>query len=86
MNKFGGDWTKTKLDVLESYITFYLTALKNTNFKKVYIDCFAGSGTIELDENTSISGSAKIVLESKLKFDKYVFIESDPQNYEELKN
>ena len=34
MNKFGGEWTKQKLDVLQDYLNFYMTALKNKPFKK----------------------------------------------------
>ncbi len=29
MNKFGGEWTKQKLGVLQDYFNFYMTALKN---------------------------------------------------------
>ncbi|NUN15369.1 MAG: three-Cys-motif partner protein TcmP [Myxococcales bacterium] len=43
-HKFGGDWTTTKLKVLERYLKEYTTALKNTNFRKGYIDAFAGTG------------------------------------------
>ena len=36
--KFGGNWTVEKLDILSDYLDFYLTALKNQKFKKIYID------------------------------------------------
>lgn len=42
-HRFGGDWTQTKLLVLKKYLAAYTTALKNTPFKKVYIDAFAGT-------------------------------------------
>ncbi len=42
--KFGGDWTIEKLDIFSSYLDAYLIALKNSKFKKVYIDAFAGTG------------------------------------------
>ena len=38
MNKFGGKWTKQKLDALEYYFNFYINALKNKPFKKIYIE------------------------------------------------
>lgn len=39
--RFGGDWTIEKLDILSSYLDFYITALKNQPFNKIYIDAFA---------------------------------------------
>jgi len=48
-HSFGGDWTSTKLDVLEKYLTAYTIALRNKPtaerpFRKAYIDAFAGTG------------------------------------------
>lgn len=46
--KFGGIWTPEKLGVLERYLKFYKTALKNAavqfGWQLIYIDAFAGSG------------------------------------------
>jgi three-Cys-motif partner protein len=57
---FGGDWTSTKLDVLEKYLAAYTTALKDKPsadraFRKAYIDAFAGTGyrSMRRDEDTS---------------------------------
>lgn len=42
---FGGDWTGKKLDILRKYLQAYTIALKKqTYFKKIYIDAFAGTG------------------------------------------
>ena len=41
---FGGDWTSTKLAILEKYLRAYAVALKKTHFRKAYIDAFAGTG------------------------------------------
>lgn len=41
---FGGQWTEEKLDCLRHYLNSYNTALKNTPFKRLYIDAFAGTG------------------------------------------
>jgi three-Cys-motif partner protein len=41
---FGGGWTTEKLDLVAEYLVGYTTALKNTRFKKGYIDAFAGTG------------------------------------------
>lgn len=43
-HQFGGDWTERKLHVVAKYLESYTTALKNTPFKKLYIDAFAGTG------------------------------------------
>jgi three-Cys-motif partner protein len=47
-HRFGGDWTSDKLGVLESYLSRYTTALKDTSFRKAYIDAFAGTGYREV--------------------------------------
>ena len=43
-HQFGGNWTTAKLDVVADYLAAYTTALKNTSFRKAYIDAFAGTG------------------------------------------
>ncbi len=43
-HRFGGDWTETKLAILQKYLAAYTTALKRTPFRKAYIDAFAGTG------------------------------------------
>lgn len=72
---FGGHWTLIKLDMLEKYLSFYTTALKNQHFKLCYIDAFAGSGNVDLRTRESVIGSAIRALE--YPFDRYVFIEQD---------
>lgn len=75
---FGGTWTVEKLDILSGYLDFYVTALKYKPFRKIYIDAFAGTGSIKVGCNEeTIEGSAKIALKAKNKFDKYIFIERD---------
>ena len=44
---YGGPWTLEKLDILESYLDAYTTALKKQPFKLMYIDAFAGTGYVE---------------------------------------
>ena len=67
----------------------YTTALKNRNFRLIYVDAFAGEGYYEpksasFDEDYSefrelVKGSAAIALDVDNKpFDELVFIESDP--------
>ncbi len=49
--KYGGRWTKEKLEILEKYLDAYTTALKNKPFKLLYIDAFAGTGYLELGQD-----------------------------------
>ena len=73
---FGGKWTTDKLNILSSYLAFYLTALKKQSFNKIYIDAFAGTGKIAVgDEQEEIEGSVRLALNSAGKFDEYIFIE-----------
>lgn len=72
------------MDVLEDYLNFYMTALKNMKFKKIYIDCFAGSGEIEFSDESKIEGSTIMALNLDNKFDEYHFIEKNRKNFKEL--
>jgi three-Cys-motif partner protein len=61
-HSFGGDWTATKLAVLEKYLTAYTTALKDKPtharpFRKAYIDAFAGTGYRSLRREEESSNS-----------------------------
>jgi len=48
LNKFGGNWTATKLEVLDKYLSAYATILKKVGyFKFAYIDAFAGTGYVK---------------------------------------
>ncbi len=86
MDPFGGTWTETKLDILERYLDAYTTALKNQHFDLLYIDAFAGSGSLELKMHgpdqtiwhSSRNGSARIAMDIVDKpFDELIFIEQD---------
>lgn len=82
---FGGGWTQLKLDVLRGYLSAYTKALKNKNFRLVYIDAFAGSGAVtpKLQPQAPIDGSARIALDTP-GFDAYCFIETDKRRVESL--
>ncbi|MEQ9078130.1 MAG: three-Cys-motif partner protein TcmP [Sandaracinaceae bacterium] len=43
-HRFGGEWTRQKLDVLEKYLAAYTQVLKKQPFRTAYIDAFAGTG------------------------------------------
>jgi three-Cys-motif partner protein len=55
--QFGGKWTTKKLDVVAEYLASYTTALKNTPFRKGYIDAFAGTG-YRAERETSLSSQS----------------------------
>ena len=86
--KFGGLWTREKLDILENYLKAYLKALKKQRFERWYIDAFAGDGSIQLAESGEkdlfeevsdlIHGSARRALSLDPGFERYLFIENDP--------
>ena len=95
-NSFGGPWTQQKLYILNLYLDAYTTALKNQPFRLTYVDAFAGEGSWRLgsayasdydDFRELHKGSPRIALEIRDKpFDKFIFIEKDPQRFESLGN
>lgn len=81
--KFGGMWTKRKLDALDGYLAAYMKIMKNKGFRLIYLDTFAGEGEIEINDGNVIDGSANIA--SKYPFDQFLFIEQDYKKIEKLK-
>lgn len=98
--KFGGEWSLIKLDMVERYINFFTTALKKQKFKKIYIDAFAGSGAFiyerpvknlslfesDLPDEPVRAGSALRALKADPPFDQIYFIESNEENATSLKS
>lgn len=91
--KFGGDWTRKKLDILEQYLDAYTTALKNMKFKLMYIDAFAGTGDIgrrqqeDEDAKMLIKGSASRAIKIDDKpFDRLIFVEKDHDRCRQLES
>ena len=87
-HRFGGAWTDEKLRVLQGYLSAYTTALKNTSFRKGYLDAFAGTGyrdaperlallpdLVGVEPQTFLDGSARIALRTQPPFDGFVFVE-----------
>jgi len=62
---FGGDWTERKLDALNQYLRAYAKALSKTNFTRVYIDAFAGTGYRE--QKVSAAALTPDMFEDELK-------------------
>lgn len=92
---FGGPWTQEKLHILSLYLDAYTTALKNQPFRLIYLDAFAGEGSwhpgsvydTDYDDFRELhAGSPRIALDITDKpFDKFLFIEKDPQRCESLR-
>lgn len=94
MNKFGGDWTENKIEILVEYAKAYLTIMKvftvKYDWKLLYFDGFAGSGFIKKgnEENLKmIVGAASRILEieNPRAFDLYYFVEKESNNISLLK-
>lgn len=94
-HEFGGQWTRVKLKILESYLQFYTTAL-HKRFTLHYVDAFAGTGKqsikkknrdqLEFEEHAQkvMEGSASISMDCVPPFHKYHFNDLNPQHYETL--
>ena len=61
LNKFGGNWTATKLEVLNKYLTAYATILRKKPFKFAYIDAFAGTGYIKDKSNKNTKDELALI-------------------------
>jgi three-Cys-motif partner protein len=86
LNKFGGFWTQQKIQVFIKYLKAYLDIMNKYNFKLIYFDGFAGSGTIENESMGSlIEGVAVQVLslDHSKKFDIYYLVDL---NKDKIKN
>jgi three-Cys-motif partner protein len=96
---FGGPWSLIKVELVDRYLHFFNTALKNRPFERVYIDAFAGSGAFRYvinapkntlfgarDETKDIhDGSAIRALRAAPPFNKILFIENNKRNAASLR-
>ena len=90
--------TEKKLAAVESYLESFLSVMSNQRgIETVYIDAFAGTGTIPsgvdggllenlIDADELAIGSALRALGLKRKFSRYIFIEKSSQKLEELRS
>ena len=84
-NKFGDIRTEIKLAVIAEYAELYVKALSGKfNPKKHYIDCFSGTGEVEIDTGNSIDGSARIMLDKD--FQCFHFVEKNSYYIKQLEN
>lgn len=93
-HRFGGIWTREKLQVLDAYLRFYTTALKNQVFTLRYIDAFAGTGS-HVPANDAeqpmlvpfedFKGSVLTALDVEPGFDRYHFNDLNKKHVKELR-
>lgn len=93
-HEFGGIWTRKKLEILEAYLKFYVTALKNKGFTLHYADAFAGTGSHDpvtedgqdlLVPYDDFRGSVLTALDVEPGFSKFHFNDLNPEHVRELK-
>src|SRR5262245_38976396 len=94
--RFGGDWTNEKLERVQKYLSAYRTIMSRRPFRFAYIDAFAGTGyrTIKKEEgqeelpfpdlDSFLDGSARIALQVKPRFTRYIFVEQSESRFVEL--
>jgi three-Cys-motif partner protein len=84
-----GRWSELKLEIVEKYGAAYRTAFagpKGRSLKKYYIDAFSGAG-VHLEKNTGrqIEGSPARALRVQPPFDRFYFIDMNPEKTAYLK-
>ena len=99
VQRFGGDHTERKLDAVQRYLKAYVTVMKKQRFTLNYVDGFAGSGASQavddeadagllhedlLDVSSIIEGSPTRALKIEPPFDRYIFIDANPENIRSL--
>jgi three-Cys-motif partner protein len=98
-HEFGGFWTQTKLERVAAYLPFFTRAMVGGDYRTVYFDAFAGTGTVDrrkpkksrligffnFPDPPSIAGSARRALQTAPPFDRYVFVDNNEAHCNELK-
>lgn len=87
LNEFGSSWTAEKANMVFDYAKAYLTAMKNQRFELLYFDGFAGSGDVQLKDDTLMESVALRVLgiDTPRRFDRYVMVELDKRKAASLR-
>lgn len=92
IHKFGGHWTRVKLEILKEYLIFYSSALKGQPFTLHYADAFAGTGSIQPHKTSEeqlfpledLKGSVLTALETEPGFRHYHFNDINPDHIDAL--
>ena len=73
-----GPWAAAKLDALEAYLRFYSIALSKQQFKRVYIDAFAGACISKVRGSEVVSEASPFFNEPEDSADQVQFILGSP--------
>jgi three-Cys-motif partner protein len=82
-----GRWTREKLTLLREYLAAYVIATKRARAHGgiTYVDLFAGPGMNRLKGTSErFDGSPLIAMRLAPGFSRFVFVDSDPQNWDSL--
>lgn len=79
-----GDWSKEKLHYVARYMDMFTTSMRK-KWVLVYVDLFAGPGKSKV-KNTGevVKGSPLLALDLPYRFNKYIFVETDPKSLSAL--
>ena len=83
-----GSWSVRKNDMVTYYAEVYsrITASANATFTRCYIDGFANRGLSRVrDSNEVVRGSTLRLLDLAVPFDRYIFVERDPERADDLR-
>lgn len=84
-----GRWSVRKNDMVEYYASIYasITASPRVGLTRNYVDGFANRGLSRVrDNNEIVRGSALRLLTIKHPFDRYIFVEQDPERARDLRS
>jgi three-Cys-motif partner protein len=74
-----GYWSKEKLRYLAGYMDIFTTSMRD-KWVTVYVDLFAGPGKSKIKGGSEvIKGSPLVALDLQFGFNKYIFVEAEPE-------
>lgn len=80
-----GPWSKDKLEVVGKYMGIFTSGMKAKWKGLVYVDLYAGPGLCVVEgTNEIVEGSPLLALNTRIFFDRVIFVEADPDSYDAL--
>ena len=79
-------WFKSKIQIIQEYLTSFVTNLAGRADEIVFVDLFSGSGLYSLGAKREIfAGTPLRALAQDLPIQRFVFCERDPEQFKALK-
>lgn len=79
-------WFKSKIQIIQEYLTSFVTNLAGRADEIVFVDLFSGSGLYSLGAKREIfAGTPLMALAQDLPIQRFVFCERDPEQFKALK-